>query len=177
MIDPPEWGHAYLVPEWQKDVNEYILQLELAKEMMVFQTDQTLIYHSLVKSNKTDVLVNLTKIERGSLEEFVKYLRTNYGPTTAQLRRQFEEIEQKDNESMHQYFKRVELAYFRSKNLAIPATIPDYQQEDIKWKFLSGMKNRETFRLMKLNPTHINYNDLASTAAELDASLKDLERQ
>ena len=50
--------------------------------MMVFQKDQTLIYHGLIKSNKSDILVNLKKTEREDLDEFVKYLRTNYGPTT-----------------------------------------------------------------------------------------------
>ena len=76
MIDPPELAY-YLVPEWQDDVIEYISRLQMAKEMKVFQTDQTLIYHSLVKSNRTDVVVNLTKLEREDLDEFVKFLRTN----------------------------------------------------------------------------------------------------
>ena len=176
MIDPPELAY-YLVPEWQDDVIEYISRLQMAKEMKVFQTDQTLIYHSLVKSNRTDVVVNLTKLEREDLDEFVKFLRTNYGPTTAQLRREFDSLEQKQDESMHQYFKQCELMYYRSKNLTIPTTIPDYQQEDIKWQFLKGMRNREVHRLMKLNPSHIHYNDLATTAAELDASIQDLKHQ
>ena len=67
--------------------------------------------------------------------------------------------------------------YFRSKNLTIPVKIPDYQQEDIKFQFLKGMKNREANRLMKLNPSDVNYNDLAATAAELDASIQDLKQE
>ena len=82
MINPTEWQLSYLVPEWKEDVNTFIDGLKLAKEMMVFQKDQTLIYHGLIKSNKSDILVNLKKTEREDLDEFVKYLRTNYGPTT-----------------------------------------------------------------------------------------------
>ena len=177
MINPTEWQLSYLVPEWKEDVNTFTEGLKLAKEMMVFQKDQTLIYHGLIKSNKSDILVNLKKTEREDLDEFVKYLRTNYGPTTAQLRREFQNMVQKQDESMHQYFKRCELMYFRSKNLTIPVKIPDYQQEDIKFQFLKGMKNREAYRLMKLNPSHVNYNDLAATAAELDASIQDLKQE
>lgn len=58
----------------------------------------------------------------------------------------------------------------------IPSQMEEYQKEDVRHAFLKGLRSREAHRLLKLNPGTIDYTSLAMTAADLEASLQDLER-
>ena len=166
----------YMIPEWSGDIESYINRLTLAKEMELFGSDKNLIFHSLLRSNKQELILTLTQDQKTKLDDFIRFLRTNFGPSVGEKRYTFENISQNEEENISEYFKRVELSYFRSKNLSIPSTMAAYQKADIQWAFLKGMRNREAYRLLKLNPATIAYENLATVAAETEASLKDLER-
>ena len=174
MDKPPD---EYLIPEWifGEDIEKYISKLKIAKTMKLFNDDKTLILYSLTKSNRQDLILTLAEDEKKKLDDFVKFLQRTFGPTNGEKRSMFENIRQNEEESIAEYFKRVESTYFRSKNIEIPQPMENHQQEDVKWAFLKGLRNRQTYRLMKLNPGTIDYASLAKTAADLDASLQDLE--
>ena len=138
-------------------------------------SDKTLIFYSLTRINRKDVITTLTQDQKEKLDNFTAFLRETFGPTIGEKRSMFENIRQNEEKSIAEYFKRVELTYFRSKNIEVPQPMEEHQQEDVKWAFLKGLRNRQTYRLMKLNPGTIDYASLAKTAADLDASLQDLE--
>ena len=175
MDKPPD---EYLIPEWTfgQDIEKYIVKLKLAKAMELFGDDKTLIFYSLSKSNRQDLILTLTEDEKTKLDEFIQFLQRTFGPTIGEKRSMFENIRQNEEESVAEYFKRVELSYFRSKDIPIPSQMEEYQKEDVRHAFLKGLRSREAHRLLKLNPGTIDYTSLATTAADLEASLQDLER-
>ena len=175
MDKPPD---EFLIPEWifGEDIEKYIMKLNLAKEMDLFKDDKTLIFYSLTRSNRQDIITTLTEDQKAKLGDFTEFLREVFGPTIGEKRSIFENIRQNEEESVAEYFKRVELSYFRSKDIPIPSQMEEYQKEDIRHAFLKGLRSRETHRLLKLNPGTIDYTSLATTAANLEASLQDLER-
>ena len=175
MEKPPD---EYLIPEWSagEDIEKYIMKLKISKEMELFDDDKSLIFYSLSKSNRQDLILTLTEDEKTKLDDFMKFLQKTFGPTIGEKRSMFENIRQNEEESVAEYFKRVELSYYRSKDIPIPSQMEEYQKEDVRHAFLKGLRSREAHRLLKLNPGTIDYTSLATTAADLEASLQDLER-
>ena len=109
----------YMIPEWSGDIESYINRLTLAKEMELFGSDKNLIFHSLLRSNKQELILTLTQDQKTKLDDFIRFLRTNFGPSVGEKRYTFENISQNEEENISEYFKRVELSYFRSKNLNV----------------------------------------------------------
>ena len=120
----------FMVPEWAsgEDIEKYITKLELAKEMTLFETDKLLIFYSLTRSERQDVITTLTEDQKTKLDDFIEFLRETFGPTIGEKRSIFENIKQNEEESIAEYFKRVELSYFRSKGIPVPQTLESHQQ-------------------------------------------------
>ena len=148
-----------MIPEWvaSEDIEKYIIKLALAKEMQLFDDDKNLIFCSLTRSNKQELILTLTQDQKSKLDNFIAFLRTSFGPSVGEKRYTFENILQNEEENISEFFKRVELSYFRSKNISIPSTMLPHQRADIEWAFLKGLRNRETYRLLKLSPAAIEY--------------------
>lgn len=111
MEKPPD---EYLIPEWSagEDIEKYIMKLKISKEMELFDDDKSLIFYSLSKSNRQDLILTLTEDEKTKLDDFMKFLQKTFGPTIGEKRSMFENIRQNEEESVAEYFKRVELSYY-----------------------------------------------------------------
>ena len=158
-------------------LEEYIFELTLAKTMKVCADEKTLIYTSLVKSGRVEMMQNLNVEQAENLDNFITYLRDTYGKTLPEQRQAFENVKQMDDEPIMDFFARVERLYFRSKGIEKPAgTFPGWMQEDVSHAFRSGLRNNEIRRLLMLNSATVQYADLAKTAKNYAAALKDINK-
>ena len=173
----------FLIPKWTvQDPNgleSFISELQSAKDMGVLSNDKMLIYAAMVKSGKSDILETLSTQQKTDLTAFITYLRSSFGPTEQERRIGFQRIKQEDNEDCVNFFLRTEKHYFRSKNMTKPAGNAFLQQykEDIRFQYVQGLKDPEVKRLMILNTTAMDYNDIATNARNYSVSLKDLKKE
>ena len=172
----------FLIPKWTvQDPNgleSFISELQSAKDMGVLSNDKMLIYAAMVKSGKSDILETLSTQQKTDLTAFITYLRSSFGPTEQERRIGFQRIKQEDNEDCVNFFLRTEKHYFRSKNMTKPAGNAFLQQykEDIRFQYVQGLKDPEVKRLMVLNTTAIEYNDVPNSARNYSTSLRNLNR-
>lgn len=82
----------FMVPEWAsgEDIEKYITKLELAKEMSLFENDKLLIFYSLTRSKRQDVITTLTEDQKTKLDDFKEFLRETFGRTIGEIRSIFE---------------------------------------------------------------------------------------
>ena len=108
----------------------------------------------------------------------MEYLRSTFGQTLPEQRLAFESIKQMDDEPVMDFFARCESSYFRSKGIEKPdgANFTGWMQEDVSHAFRSGLRNNEIRRLLMLNSSTVQYEDLAKTAKNYAASLKDINQ-
>ena len=172
---------TFLVPKWSvsdpKGLECYISELRQAKAMEVLSSDSMLIYCSIVKSGKTEILDALTPTQKSDLDEFITYLMITYGPTQQERRIAFQRLKQEPQENCIDFFQRCEKEYFRSKNMSKPngPEFLDTYKEDIKFAFTQGLANREIKKLMFLNSATVAYEQIGTTARNYAASLRDLQ--
>ena len=159
-------------------MEEFIFELTLAKTMKVCADEKTLIYTSLVKSGRVGMMENLSREQAENLDKFISFLRDKYGKSLPEQRLAFESVKQMDDEPIMDFFCRCERLYFSSKGIKKPvgAAFTDWMQEDVSHAFRSGLRNNEIKRLLMLNSTTIQYADLAKTAKNYAASLKDINK-
>lgn len=170
----------YLIPKWNKDKDDsletYINALDSAKSLSLFDSDEHLIYSSLIKSDQQELIETLSTEARTNLDVFKSNLRDRFGPTAQQMRVAYDRLKQEPEENEHDWFRRCESSYFKSRSMAVPTgtDFTDLQKNDIKHKFISNLYNKEVLRLMRLND-QTDYQQLAKTARNYATSLKDLE--
>ena len=168
----------FLIPKWTvQDPNgleSFISELQSAKDMDVLSSDSMLIYAAMVKSGKSDMLEALTAQQKADLTAFVTYPRSAFGPTEQERRLGFQRIKQEDSEDCVNFFLRTEKHYFRSKNMTKPTGNDFLQQykEDIRFQYVQGLKDPEVKRLMVLNTTAMQYDEIATNARNYSVSLK-----
>ena len=98
----------YLIPKWKvgdpNGLEQYITELKGAKAMNITQNDKMLIYASMVKSEKSEILESLTDEQKEDLDQFVTFLRDSFGPTGQEQRFQFQDLKQQADENETNYF-------------------------------------------------------------------------
>ena len=171
-----------MVPRWTQNdaggLESYITELKSAKAMQVLSTDAMLIYASLVKSGRSEVLGTLNDEQKTDLNQFVAYLRNSFGPSQHEQRSRFQRLKQDEDENCIDYFLKCEKIYFQSQNMPKPTgnDFLDQYKEDIKFQYVQGLKDPEVKRLMVLNTTTIEYNDIPNTARNYSTSLRNLNK-
>ena len=174
--------NEFLVPKWEmvdpNGMEKFIAEMIIAKTMRVLPSDKLLIYAACVKNGKVSMLENMTQLQRENLGNFVAYLRNTFGQSLPEQRLAFESVKQMDDEPIMDFFARVERLYFRSKGIEKPngANFTGWMQEDVSHAFRSGLRNNEIKRLLMLNSTTIQYEDLAKTAKNYAVSLRDINK-
>ena len=177
-----DWSKCskFLVPKWtangKNGLESFISELRTAKTMGILPTDKMLIYASMVKSNRSEILETLTNEQMNNLENFIGYLRSSFGPSQQEKRFGFQRLKQEEDEDSANFFIRTEKMYFQSKNMRKPngeAFLNDYK-EDIRFQFIQGLRNPEVKRLMYLNGSSVDYTEIGLTARNYSVSLKDL---
>ena len=170
----------YLIPKWNKtrdnSLESYINALKQAKKLDLFQSDEQLIYSSLIKSDQQDLVEALAEEQKNDLDKFIEYLRERFGPTSQEQRIAYDLMKQEPEESEFDWFRRCEDGYFKSRSMSLPTgnNFTDIMKQDIVYKFVSGLYNREVLRLMRLNNSAA-YKDVAKIARGYATSLRDLE--
>ena len=170
----------YLIPKWNKSkdnsLESYVNALKQAKKLELFQSDEQLIYSSLIKSDQQDLVEALADEAKTDLDKFIEYLRERFGPTSQEQRIAYDLMKQEPEESEFDWFRRCEDGYFKSRSMSIPTgnNFTDIMKQDIVYKFVSGLYNREVLRLMRLNNSAA-YKDVAKIARGYATSLRDLE--
>ena len=146
--------------------------------MNITQNDKMLIYASMVKSEKSEILESLTDEQKEDLDQFVTFLRDSFGPTGQEQRFQFQDLKQQADENETNYFLRCEKTYYRSRNIAKPvlANMTNAEKEDISFQFVQGLRNPEVKKLMILNNMGVQYQQIPSIAKSYATSLRDIER-
>ena len=171
----------FLVPKWSvsdpNGLEGFITELRSAKAMQVLSSDSMLIYCSMVKSGKSEILEALTEEQKSDLDEFIAYLQTSFEPTQQERRIGFQRLKQKPNENCVNYFLRTEKEYFRSKNMVKPVgqLFLNTYKEDIKFAYVQGLADKEIKKLMYLNNATVAYEEIATTARNYAVSLRDLQ--
>ena len=170
----------YLIPKWNKSkdnsLESYINALKQAKKLDLFQSDEQLIYSSLIKSDQQDLVEALGEDAKTDLDKYIEYLRERFGPTSQEQRIAYDLMKQEPEESEFDWFRRCEDGYFKSRSMSIPTgnNFTDIMKQDIVYKFVSGLYNREVLRLMRLNNSAA-YKEVAKIARGYATSLRDLE--
>ena len=168
-----------LIPEWKSGPNgleQFIFELTSAKTMGVLQPDKSLIYASLVKSQKVSLLSNLNNTQLNNLDNFVTYLRDTFGPSLAEQRQSFSEIRQLKDENEILYLERCKKHYAASRQIQVGKHFTDWMKEDIKFQFISGINNAELQRIMMINAQNVKFEDLGTTARNYAVNLKDISK-
>ena len=168
-----------MVPRWTQNdaggLESYITELKSAKAMQVLSTDAMLIYASLVKSGRPEVLGTLNDEQKADLDHFVAYLRNSFGPSQHEQRLRFQRLKQGEDENYIDYFLKCEKIYFQSQNMPKPTgnDFLDQYKEDIKFQYVQGLKNDEVRKLLRLND--VSYEDLVNTARRYTTALKNVK--
>ena len=145
--------------------------------MGVMNDEKILIYCAMTRSNKSGLLEGLTT-EKDTIDNFVEWLRASFGPTQGQQRMSFQSMRQGANESEMDFFIRCEKSYFRSRGMAKPNgnNFSQYMKEDIRHGFLTGLRNKEVKRLLWVNNSSVDYEEIARLAKTYATSLVDIEK-
>ena len=152
-------------------LESFISELQSAKGMKVVPNDAMLIYSSMMKSGKSEMLDGLTENQKTDLKHFIGYLRSSFGPSQHEQRLRFQRLKQGVDENCIDYFLKCEKVYFQSKNMPKPTgnDFLDQYKEDIKFQYVQGLKNDEVKKLMTLNS--VQYEDLVNTARQYTVAL------
>ena len=110
----------------------YINALDSAKSLKLFDSDDHLIYSSLVKSDQQELVETLSTEARTDLEALKANLRERFGPTPQQMRVSYDRLKQEAEENEHDWFRRCESSYFKSRSMSVPtgAKFTDLQKND-----------------------------------------------
>ena len=153
-----KYPQDYQVPRWitkngQQGLRNFIDQLEVSRDLKYFESESDLIYSALSISGKPEIYSQLSTTEKGSVVEFSKYLHENYGMSMNELKRRFNRLQQDLNEGEQEFFLRIIKEYFNAKGIVRPAD-DEFSLEhksDIQFQFLSGLRNNDLKRIMKLD--------------------------
>jgi len=177
----------YHVPRWNpgpEGLRSYIDMLDNAKTLGYFDSDADLIYSSLCRSGKPEIYSQLTQKEKESLEEYAKYLNTNYGRSLNEKKRRFNLLKQEEDEDENTWFIRVIREYWSAKGSTRPANdaFTSENKADISLAFLAGLRRNDLKRIMKLHlddtdDENANFFQIGKQAQRKALSLRELEGQ
>ena len=113
--------------------------------------------------------------EKTDLDTFITYIRKSYGGTPEQLRLAFTTTRQAQDESCITFFRRVVSTYFRSRNQttvpALSAISNTAEQDDIRFQYLSGLRNQHTANMLRTAQTTVPFIELGKRAQQLENSI------
>jgi len=167
IIEPPTWEKNTGLPA-NTNLESYIRNLKLFKDLNVFQNDTEIIYASLYKSGRLNIFNELLPAETSDLDKYITYLKSTYGGNTDNLRDELRNISQANDESYVSFFRRTIHVYYQSReNSYVPnlAEITDtHTQNDIRYHFLKGLQNNKVRDLIKTNESEIIFDKLGKQA-------------
>ena len=175
IIDLPRWESDQGRSQ-RENVVRYIQNLKHIDKLKVI--DQPgLIYLSLLKSNRSQVFDELNDSEKTNLEDFIKYLTKSYGGNPIQIRKELDNLKQRNEETYISFFRRVISTYLRSRDLAdtpnISSITDTAQRADIKYLYIKGLHNQKIRNLILQNENTIRWEDLGTQGQTYSQVLTD----
>lgn len=154
-------------------LEQYLSELEGYSELINIE-HSNLIGYSLLKSKKTDLLSSLNTQQRTNLDDFARFLRATYGNDPDTKRFEFQNLTQKPDEEYGSFFNRLKSSYFAIRGLKPPNTITSEDAADLRYHFISRIRNPEVRQKLVLEETP--FNELASKARRIDLILSNFNK-
>ena len=112
----PIWRKGNTPEENARYVENYIRDLKRIKTLDVGKNDAWIINSSLVKSQRTEIYVELPSGADSDIGKFTDYIQQAYGLSKVAKRRALNNIKQHEDESPHAFLSRVCNTYFETRN-------------------------------------------------------------
>ena len=150
-----------------------ITAIRLADSLKAVSEAQ-LIYLTVTTAKRDDLFEVMTTQERVDLEQFIKFLRRNFGTYESALSatQLFDDAKQAESESDHTYLARLTNLYYRVKGQAKPDIIPDNEKNAIRNKFIKSLNRAEIRKHILNNLNRIPFEQLATEAQYSREALK-----
>ena len=111
----PVWRKGSTPEENSRNVENYIRDLKRIKALNVGKNDAWVINSSLVKSQRTEIYIELPSGADSDIDKFTEYIQQAYGLSKVAKRRALNNIKQSDDESPHAFLSRVCNTYFETR--------------------------------------------------------------
>ena len=112
----PVWRKGNTPEENARHVENYIRDLKRIKALDIGKNDAWIINSSLVKSQRTEIYVELPSGADSDITKFADYIQQAYGLSKVAKRRALNNIKQHEDESPHAFLSRVVNTYFETRN-------------------------------------------------------------
>ena len=112
----PIWRKGNTPEENARHVENYIRDLKRIKTLDVGKNDAWVINSSLVKSQRTEIYVELPSGADSDINKFTEYIQQAYGLSKVAKRRALNNMRQHEDESPHAFLSRVCNTYFETRN-------------------------------------------------------------
>ena len=111
----PVWRKGNTPEENSRNVENYIRDLKRIKALNVGKNDAWVINSSLVKSQRTEIYIELPSGADSDIDKFTEYIQQAYGLSKVAKRKALNNIKQSDDESPHAFLSRVCNTYFETR--------------------------------------------------------------
>ena len=173
----PVWRKSLDPDENDRLVEMYIRDLGRIKTLDIGKNDAWLINASLVKSNRTDMYVELPSGADSDINEFIKYLKAAYGMSKVAKRKALNNIKQGATESPHAFLSRIVNTYYevRGEQRKTLDVIENDKNEkyDIVSLYLKGLINPKVRVAIKQNIGEIKLPKLSTITRDIVEALAD----
>ena len=173
----PVWRKSSDPDENNRLVEMYIRDLGRIKQLDIGKNDAWLINASLVKSNRTDMYIELPAKADSDISEFIKYLKAAYGLSKVAKRRALNNIKQGSTESPHAFLSRIVNTYFDVRGetrKTLDAIEADKNQKyDIMSLYLKGLNNPKVRVTIKQSIGEITLPNLSTITRDIVEALSD----
>ena len=174
------------IPVWRKSLDPdennrltemYIRDLSRIKNLDIGKNDAWLINASLVKSNRTDLYIELPAKADSDIDEFIKYLKAAYGLSKVAKRKALNNIKQGPNESPHAFLSRIVNTYFEVRGESrktLDAIEADKNEKyDIVSLYLRGLNNPKVRVAIKQSIGEITLSKISTITRDITEALAD----
>ena len=173
----PVWRKSSDPDENNRLVEMYIRDLGRIKQLDIGKNDAWLINASLVKSNRTDLYIELPAKADSDISEFIKYLKAAYGLSKVAKRRALNNIKQGSTESPHAFLSRIVNTYYDvrgEQRKTLDAIEADKNQKyDIMSLYLKGLNNPKVRVTIKQSIGDITLPNLSTITRDIVEALYD----
>ena len=173
----PVWKKGNSPEENARNVDNYIRDLKRIKTLDVGKNDAWIINSSLVKSQRTEIYVELPSGAESDIAKFTEYIQQAYGLSKVAKRRALNNIKQQDQESPHAFLSRVCNTYFETRNEARKSITECEADSNLKFDiislYLKGLSNPKVRLALKQKLGELSLATIAEQTRNIVDALSD----
>ena len=179
MANEPDNANKYFkmsleIPFWdgsEDKLERFIQDCQLLKDLELFANDKQLIYSVLTKSKQTQLYESMSDDQTKELDKFSEFLRLNFGRNNYAKWQAIENLKQRDGEKAPAFFVRCRNTFYHARNAKAPDDIPVTEQEEIKHRFMKGLKNANVRNQVRMNSANIEFDKLGENAKQIEDAI------